>query len=590
MPTTSYTCKVSARERLVLNCIQRKGPKGGRRGGEGGKKRQKRGKGGEKEWEKGKRGEKEETRGRKKPPASAHINNYILWDDCKHERLSLLLPTTKNMYTIDNLTRKDVEELKDIAQKMGVKRFKTMSREEVIYKILDEQSIQASLPTSESDASARTSSAPKESSPPQKSASIRGNSSKPTATQENKAPAPKKEPSSGEEKKKESEQEFLYKKNVAGLQAFDVKVKSEGVLEVGSDGYGFLRSANYNYLSSPDDVYVSSSQIRSLGIKTGDTVQGSIRPPIDPEKYYALSEVESVNGKPPEEIKKRAGFQFLTPLFPQERLHLGTEANHYSMRLLDLFSPIGKGQRGMIVSQPKSGKTILLKQIANAITRNHPEVYLIVLLIDERPEEVTDMQRGVDAEVIASTFDEQASKHGKVAHIVLEKAKRMVESGHDVVILLDSITRLARAYNALEPSSGKILSGGVDSNALHKPKRFFGAARLVEEGGSLTIIATALIETGSKMDEVIFEEFKGTGNMELQLDRKLSNKRIYPAIDATASGTRREELLVDKEHLQRIWILRKFMADMNAQEAMEFLLSKMRGTRNNQEFLTSMNG
>ena len=374
------------------------------------------------------------------------------------------------------------------------------------------------------------------------------------------------------------------------IKEFDGMIENEGVLEIMQDGYGFLRSSDYNYLASPDDIYVSPSQIKLFGLKTGDLVKGQIRPPKEGEKYFALLRVESVNGKTTEEVRDRVPFEYLTPLFPQQRLNLSTKAGHYSTRILDLFSPIGKGQRGMIVSQPKSGKTVLLKELANAIAENHPDVYLIVLLIDERPEEVTDMARSVNAEVVASTFDEQAERHVKVSSIVLEKAKRMVESGHDVVILLDSITRLARAYNTVVPSSGKILSGGVDANALHKPKRFFGAARNVENGGSLTIIATALIETGSKMDEVIFEEFKGTGNMELQLDRKLANRRIYPAIDVPASGTRREDLLMDKEELQRVWILRKFMNDMNSQEAIEFLLDKMKGTRDNEEFLVSMNG
>ena len=374
------------------------------------------------------------------------------------------------------------------------------------------------------------------------------------------------------------------------IKEFDGLIVNEGVLEMMQDGYGFLRSSDYHYLASPDDIYVSPSQIKLFSLKTGDTVRGQIRPPKEGEKYFALLRVESVNGKTTEETRDRVPFEYLTPLFPNERLTLSTKAGHYSTRILDLFSPIGKGQRGMIVSQPKSGKTVLLKEIANAIAENHPEVYLIVLLIDERPEEVTDMARSVNAEVIASTFDEQAEKHVKVASIVLQKAKRMVESGHDVVILLDSITRLARAYNTTIPSSGKILSGGVDANALHKPKRFFGAARNVENGGSLTIIATALIETGSKMDEVIFEEFKGTGNMELQLDRKLANKRIYPAIDVPASGTRREDLLMEKEELSRIWILRKLMSDMNSSEAIEFLLQRMKGTQDNDEFLISMNG
>jgi transcription termination factor Rho len=374
------------------------------------------------------------------------------------------------------------------------------------------------------------------------------------------------------------------------IREFDGMIENEGVLEIMSDGgYGFLRSADFNYLASPDDIYVSPSQIKLFGLKTGDSVKGSIRPPKEGEKYFALLRVESVNGKTTEEIRDRIPFEYLTPLFPEEKLNLSNRPDQFSTRILDLFAPIGKGQRGMIVAQPKTGKTVLLKEIANAIARNHPEVYLIVLLIDERPEEVTDMQRSVRAEVISSTFDEQADRHVKVSSLVLEKAKRMVECGHDVVILLDSITRLARAYNTVVPSSGKILSGGVDANALHKPKRFFGAARNIENGGSLTIIATALIETGSRMDEVIFEEFKGTGNMELQLDRKLSNRRVFPAIDVPASGTRREDLLLDKETLQRVWILRKYMSDMNSVEAMEFLLDKMKGTRNNEEFLITMN-
>ena len=374
------------------------------------------------------------------------------------------------------------------------------------------------------------------------------------------------------------------------IKEFDGLIENDGVLEIMQDGYGFLRSSDYNYLASPDDIYVSPSQIKLFGLKTGDSVKGQIRPPKEGEKYFALLRVESVNGKTTDEIRDRVPFEYLTPLFPNERMNLQTKSGRYSTRILDLFSPIGKGQRGMIVSQPKSGKTVLLKEIANAIAENHPEVYLMILLIDERPEEVTDMARSVKAEVVASTFDEQAERHVKVASIVLEKAKRMVESGHDVVILLDSITRLARAYNTTVPSSGKILSGGVDANALHKPKRFFGAARNVENGGSLTIIATALIETGSKMDEVIFEEFKGTGNMELQLDRKLANKRIYPAIDVPASGTRREDLLMEKEELSRVWILRKLMSDMTSQEAIEFLLQRMKGTQDNDEFLVSMNG
>lgn len=371
---------------------------------------------------------------------------------------------------------------------------------------------------------------------------------------------------------------------------FDNVIINEGVLEIMPDGYGFLRSADYNYLTSPDDIYVSQSQIKLFGLKTGDTVRGCIRPPKEGEKYFPLVRIEAINGHIPAEVRDRVPFDYLTPLFPTERLNLFTGTGNYSTRIIDLFTPIGKGQRGLIVAQPKTGKTMLLKDVANAIAKNHPEVYLIILLIDERPEEVTDMARNVRAEVIASTFDEPAERHVKIANIVLEKAKRMVECGHDVVILLDSITRLARAYNTVAPASGKILSGGVDANALHKPKRFFGAARNVEEGGSLTILATALIDTGSKMDEVIFEEFKGTGNMELQLDRKLANKRIFPAIDLTASSTRRDDLLNDPATLQRIWVLRNHLADMNSHEAMEFLLAQMRGTKSNEEFLISMNG
>jgi len=368
-------------------------------------------------------------------------------------------------------------------------------------------------------------------------------------------------------------------------------INSEGVLEIMPDGYGFLRSSDYNYLNSPDDIYVSQSQIKLFGLKTGDTIEGSIRPPKEGEKYFPLIKVEYINGKLPADARDRIPFDYLTPLFPFKKFNLtGHAEENISARMIDLFSPIGKGQRGLIVAQPKTGKTVLLKDVANAIAANHPEAYLMILLIDERPEEVTDMQRSVKAEVIASTFDEPADRHVKIANIVLEKAKRMVECGHDVVILLDSITRLARAYNTVSPSSGKVLSGGVEANALQKPKRFFGAARQIEDGGSLTIIATALTETGSKMDEVIFEEFKGTGNMELQLDRKLSNKRIFPAIDIVASSTRRDDLLLDKDTLQRIWILRNHLADMNPLEAMEFIKDKIRYSKSNEEFLISMNG
>ena len=371
---------------------------------------------------------------------------------------------------------------------------------------------------------------------------------------------------------------------------FDALIESEGVLDIMQDNYGFLRSSDYNYLSSPDDIYVSQSQIRLFGLKTGDTVLGQIRPPKEGEKYFPLIKVIKINGLDPQVVRDRISFEHLTPLFPKEKFKLAERQSTISTRIMDLFSPIGKGQRGMIVSQPKTGKTMLLKDIANAIAANHPEVYQIILLIDERPEEVTDMQRNVKGEVVASTFDREAHEHVRVANIVLEKAKRMVECGHDVVILLDSITRLARAYNTVQPASGKVLSGGVDANALHKPKRFFGAARNIENGGSLSIIATALTDTGSKMDEVIFEEFKGTGNMELQLDRKIANRRIFPAIDLTSSSTRRDDLLLDENTLQRMWVMRKYLADMNPVEAMEFINERFKQTKNNEEFLISMNG
>ncbi|MFQ3596752.1 MAG: transcription termination factor Rho [Chloroherpetonaceae bacterium] len=366
-------------------------------------------------------------------------------------------------------------------------------------------------------------------------------------------------------------------------------IVNSGVLQTIQDGYGFLRSANYNYLSSPDDIYVSPSQIKRFNMKTGDTVSGQVRAPKEGERFFALLKIETINGVTPEELKDRVPFDNLTPLYPQERLKLETTPNEYSTRVLDIFAPIGKGQRGLIVAQPKTGKTILLQKIANAIAKNHPEVYLIVLLIDERPEEVTDMERNVQAEVISSTFDEEPERHVQVADMVLEKAKRLVEVKRDVVILLDSITRLARAHNTVIPHSGKILSGGIDSNALHKPKRFFGAARNVEEGGSLTIIATALVDTGSRMDDVIFEEFKGTGNMELVLDRRLAERRIFPSIDILKSGTRKEELLVSQEEISRMWLLRKYMADKNSVESMEFILDKMDGTKSNKEFFKMMN-
>ncbi len=553
------------------------------------------------------------------------------------------------MYTIDDLNVRLLSELKEIAEGMGVKNAKKLTKQDLVYKILDQQAVSGDptpaapkknavvdadaerkmRPRRRENVAPPTAAAPKvetELSSEELLESINldfdntvakfddkeeANDSSETGNessegndgnnydekpQKSALEAPPRERDQRdhrehrENREREPREERQQQNQRPNIRDFDGAIFNEGALEIMQDGYGFLRSSDYNYLASPDDIYVSPSQIKLFGLKTGDTVKGLIRPPKEGEKYFALLKVESVNGKTTEEIRDRVAFEYLTPLFPEEKLRLSTTHDNMSTRILDLFAPIGKGQRGMIVAQPKTGKTVLLKQIANAIAENHPEVYLLVLLIDERPEEVTDMARSVKAEVIASTFDEQAERHVKVASIVLEKAKRMVECGHDVVILLDSITRLARAYNTVVPSSGKILSGGVDANALHKPKRFFGAARNVENGGSLTIIATALIDTGSKMDEVIFEEFKGTGNMELVLDRKLSNKRVYPAIDVPASGTRREDLLMKEEELQRVWILRKFMSDMNSNEAMEFLLNKMRGTRNNEEFLASMNG
>jgi len=537
------------------------------------------------------------------------------------------------MYNIEDLNVRLLSELKEIAEDLGVKNYKKLPKKELIYKILDQQAVTPEAEIKKKKESSKEKPADKSKSIPKRenvakkpegkepssedlleSFSMdvdesvtsfddssekedKGKPSRPPKEDRDSSPRKEKDTTRDRDKSSRTDRNDRNDRNdrqerpkKTPMKDFDGVIDNEGVLEIMQDGYGFLRSSDYNYLASPDDIYVSPSQIKLFGLKTGDTVRGQIRPPKEGEKYFALLRVEYVNGKTTEEIRDRVPFEYLTPLFPEEKLNLSTKPDVYSSRMLDLFAPIGKGQRGMIVAQPKTGKTVLLQQIANAITTNHPEVYLMILLIDERPEEVTDMARSVNAEVISSTFDEQAERHVKVANILLEKAKRMVESGHDVVILLDSITRLARAHNTVVPSSGKILSGGVDANALHKPKRFFGAARNVENGGSLTIIATALIETGSKMDEVIFEEFKGTGNMELQLDRKLSNKRIYPAIDVPASGTRREELLLDKEELNRIWILRKFMSDMTSQEAMEFLMDKMKNTRNNDEFLISMNG
>jgi len=518
------------------------------------------------------------------------------------------------MYTKDELNGKLLSELRELAESIGIKNAKKLAKSELIPKIIESSGKSKAKPA---DAEKklrprRRENAVTETETEDSAPVFREQIQAPPALEEKPAPvaetvvpsvtptqqpeqAP--QPFTGEQRppfRPQHQQHHPQQQHNPLrdqlIREFEGVVTNEGVLEIMQDGYGFLRSSDYNYLASPDDIYVSPQQIKSLGLKVGDTVRGQIRPPKEGEKYFALQKIESINGKTTDEIRDRVAFEYLTPLFPNEKLRLSTTHDNLSTRILDLFSPIGKGQRGMIVAQPKTGKTVLLKNIANAIAENHPEVYLIVLLIDERPEEVTDMARSVKAEVIASTFDEQAERHVKVSSIVLEKAKRLTESGHDVVILLDSITRLARAYNTVVPSSGKILSGGVDANALHKPKRFFGAARKIENGGSLTIIATALIDTGSKMDEVIFEEFKGTGNMELQLDRKLSNRRVYPAIDVPASGTRREDLLMKEEELQRVWILRKFMSDMNSVEAMEFLQSKMKGTRNNAEFLMSMNG
>ncbi|MGI2257131.1 transcription termination factor Rho [Candidatus Cardinium hertigii] len=510
------------------------------------------------------------------------------------------------MYNIGELNQKLISELRELAEKFKIKSYKTLSKEELIYKILDQQAL---LPVREITQKKNTSMAtaslqPKEVSPPLSSkksytkskaveiqidTNVEDKNTEMTATEPAKSVAIEyaavstiKEPKEAIFSSEKGKKETVVQHNL------DTTIEGEGVLEIMQDGYGFLRSSDYHYLASPDDVYVSPSQIKLFNLKTGDTIRGKIRPPKEGEKYFALLKVIYMNGVTTEEGRNRIPFEHLTPLFPHNKLHISNGGSQYSTRIMDLFSPIGKGQRGMIVAQPKTGKTVLLKEIANAIASNHPEVYLIVLLIGERPEEVTDMARNVQAEVVASTFDEQAERHVKVSNIVLEKAKRMVECGRDVVILLDSITRLARAHNTVSPSSGKVLSGGIDANALHKPQRFFGAARNVEHGGSLTILATALIDTGSKMDEVIFEEFKGTGNMELQLDRKLANKRIYPAIDVPASGTRHEELLIGKEELARIWILRNIMADMSSTEAMDFLLKKMRGTRNNEEFLVSM--
>ncbi len=497
------------------------------------------------------------------------------------------------MFDIHTLNKKLLPELKDIAKDLGVPRYQKLKKQELIYEILDVQATQASVQKSPQ----------KEDKPKRKRIQNeiykRNENAKP---QENKPKRDNSIPEKREHKpreqhshKEQRNQQNKGQQNSGGPRyddfEFDGIVSAEGVLEMMPDGYGFLRSSDYNYLTSPDDIYVSQSQVRLFGLKTGDTVRGTVRPPKRGEKYFPLIKVDKINGRDPNIVRDRVPFEFLTPLFPDEKFKLTDNGkSSLSTRMIDLFAPIGKGQRGLIVAQPKTGKTVLLKEVANAIAANHPEAYMMILLIDERPEEVTDMARSVNAEVIASTFDEPADRHVKIANIVLEKAKRLVECGHDVVILLDSITRLARAYNTVQPASGKILTGGVDANALQKPKRFFGAARKIENGGSLTILATALTETGSKMDEVIFEEFKGTGNMELQLDRKISNRRIYPAIDVTSSSTRREDLLLGDDVTQKIWILRNHLADMTPVESIEFMKDRMLRTDSNEEFLVTMNG
>lgn len=495
---------------------------------------------------------------------------------------------------INELNSKLVSELREIGKVLGIVDVEKLRKQELIDKIseiaqqsnTEDKKVDVEEPIGvESEHSPRKRTRTLKTEPIAVTKRVRTEEETSPITSENTPKLPVSQPTSAEQPAEPKKVETS-----TSNTDFDNVIVNEGVLEIMPDGYGFLRSSDYNYLTSPDDIYVSQSQIKLFGLKTGDNVRGSIRPPKEGEKYFPLVRIESINGQNPAEIRDRVPFDFLTPLFPDEKLNLDLGSNNYSTRIMDLFTPIGKGQRGLIVAQPKTGKTNLLKEVANAIAKNHPEVYLIILLIDERPEEVTDMARSVRAEVVSSTFDEPADRHVKIANIVLEKAKRMVECGHDVVILLDSITRLARAYNTVAPASGKILSGGVDANALHKPKRFFGAARNIENGGSLTILATALTDTGSKMDDVIFEEFKGTGNMELQLDRKLANKRLFPAIDLTASSTRRDDLLMDKEALQRLWVLRNHLSDMNSTEAMEFLLQQLRGTRSNEEFLMSMNG
>ena len=522
------------------------------------------------------------------------------------------------MFEISDLKSKKLPELQEIAKGLNVPKYKTQKKLDLVYQILD---LQAANPkVAQEIKTVKVETAPETNDKPlvaDESAAVEVKKTKPNPRAANK-PRPRPQESNNGSVKKEHQKNAPQHKNQNNQNTkkqphqkvshdksnfdkslknrykepefeFDSIIESEGVLDIMQDGYGFLRSSDYNYLSSPDDIYVSQSQIRLFGLKTGDTVLGNVRPPKEGEKYFPLIKVNKINGIDPQIVRDRVSFEHLTPLFPQEKFNLAERQSTISTRIIDLFSPIGKGQRGMIVSQPKTGKTMLLKDIANGIAANHPEVYQIILLIDERPEEVTDMQRNVSGEVVASTFDKEATEHVRVANIVLEKAKRLVECGHDVVILLDSITRLARAYNTVQPASGKVLSGGVDANALHKPKRFFGAARHIEHGGSLSIIATALTETGSKMDEVIFEEFKGTGNMELQLDRKISNRRIFPAIDLTSSSTRRDDLLLDENTIQRMWIMRKYLADMNPVEAMEFIEQRFKQTKNNEEFLLTMN-
>ena len=494
------------------------------------------------------------------------------------------------MFEISKLKEKKLSELQEIAEELKISKYKTLKKLDLVYKILDHQASNPDEKESHKKNSPKLSFDRKNSSNTKRNnhsnSNDEGNDDKPEKksnnhTRDNRNRKPKGEPNGNRDtRNRYKEPDF----------EFDAIIESEGVLDIMQDGYGFLRSSDYHYLSSPDDIYVSQSQIRLFGLKKGDTVLGNVRPPKEGEKYFPLIQVNKINGLDPKIVRDRVSFEHLTPLFPDEKFNLADKNNTISTRVIDLFSPIGKGQRGMIVSQPKTGKTMLLKDVANAIAANHPEVYQLILLIDERPEEVTDMQRNVKGEVIASTFDKEANEHVRIANIVLEKAKRLVECGYDVVILLDSITRLARAYNTVQPASGKILSGGVDANALHKPKRFFGAARNIENGGSLSIIATALTETGSKMDEVIFEEFKGTGNMELQLDRNIANRRIFPAIDLTSSSTRRDDLLLDEKTVQRMWVMRKYLADMNPVEAMEFINDRFKQTLNNEEFLISMNG